>query len=202
MAVGRPKRVSDHDVLAQARRLFLTEGHAASTRAIAQHAGLSQAALVQRFGSKDKLFIAAVRPDALDIETILGTEDDAQRLGGVEYLAQVADRLLDVLGSQIPRLLHLHQHPAITAAALTAAHEHLGVEALVAAFRRRVGWMQRHQVLARHVASETVVDGVLTLVHGVAFMRLASGAPVAKQQTRLRRLVRAFFSPVVAEGVR
>ena len=56
----RPKTISDEELLAVARKLFRTHGHAVSTRQIAEGAGISEAILYQRFGNKEHLFFAAM----------------------------------------------------------------------------------------------------------------------------------------------
>ena len=58
--MGRQKTISDEQVLRVARDLFRDKGHTATTREIAQAAGISEAILYQRFGSKDDLFFAAM----------------------------------------------------------------------------------------------------------------------------------------------
>src|SRR5262245_16666657 len=60
--MGRQKTISDEEVLRIARDVFLEKGHIATTREIAQAAGISEAILYQRFGSKQELFFTAMRP--------------------------------------------------------------------------------------------------------------------------------------------
>src|SRR4051812_6998486 len=73
--MGRHKTISDQEVLRVARDVFRAQGHTATTRAIAEAAGISEAVLYQRFGSKDELFFAAMRPSGPDVEELLGPED-------------------------------------------------------------------------------------------------------------------------------
>jgi AcrR family transcriptional regulator len=70
--MGRNKTVEDEEVLAAAREVFRRGGHAASTRDVARAAGVSQAVLYQRFGSKEELFFRAMAPEPLDIAALLG----------------------------------------------------------------------------------------------------------------------------------
>ncbi len=65
--MGRQKTITDEAVLHVARTIFRDRGHTATTREIAQAAGISEAVLYQRFGSKDELFFAAMRPHGPDI---------------------------------------------------------------------------------------------------------------------------------------
>ena len=60
--MGRPRTVSDEVILEAARAVFLEHGPSASTQAIADRLTLSQAALFKRFGTKQDLMLAALRP--------------------------------------------------------------------------------------------------------------------------------------------
>jgi AcrR family transcriptional regulator len=62
----RPKTISDETILEIARAAFLTHGPAVSTAQIAADAGVSQATLFKRFGTKDELLSAALKPRAQD----------------------------------------------------------------------------------------------------------------------------------------
>ena len=75
--MSRPKTISDDEVLRIACDVFREHGHTVSTREIAQAAGISEAILYQRFGSKDGLFFAAMHARGPDVEQLLGPEDPA-----------------------------------------------------------------------------------------------------------------------------
>ena len=60
MALGRPILVSDEEVLARARSVFLERGYSASTLRIAAAVGLSWGAIARRFESKRQLFRQAM----------------------------------------------------------------------------------------------------------------------------------------------
>lgn len=60
--MGRPRQVSDQEILEAARECLLEEGPGVSTTAIAARCGLSQAALFKRFGTKQELIIQALGP--------------------------------------------------------------------------------------------------------------------------------------------
>ena len=60
--MGRPRRVSDDEILVKAREAFVEHGPALSTVAIAQQVGLTQAVLFQRFGTKNELMRRALSP--------------------------------------------------------------------------------------------------------------------------------------------
>src|SRR5262249_55471318 len=108
--MGRHKTISDDEVLRVARGVFRARGHTATTREIADAAGISEAVLYQRFGSKDHLFFAAMHARGPDIEELLGPADppgDAR-----EYLHGIVGRLAKYFGEVIPLGLHLMMHPS------------------------------------------------------------------------------------------
>jgi AcrR family transcriptional regulator len=55
--VARKKSIPDKDILTAAREVFVVQGFAASTRAIAKHAGVSEGLLFQRYPTKAELFL-------------------------------------------------------------------------------------------------------------------------------------------------
>lgn len=60
--MARPSLHSDQELLEVARSTFLELGPGVSTQVIAERAGVSQATLFKRFGSKDTLLVRALRP--------------------------------------------------------------------------------------------------------------------------------------------
>jgi AcrR family transcriptional regulator len=59
----RPRQFTDRELLETARLLFLEHGPGLSTTVIAKAAGVSQATLFKRFGTKKALMIRALIPD-------------------------------------------------------------------------------------------------------------------------------------------
>src|SRR5215468_10137273 len=89
--MGRQKTITDEEVLRIARTIFRAQGHTATTREIAQAAGISEGVLYQRFGSKDELFFTAMRPRGPDVEQLLGPKDPSE--DALTYLHAVVVRL-------------------------------------------------------------------------------------------------------------
>jgi AcrR family transcriptional regulator len=117
--MGRQKRITDDEVLRVARDVFLKQGHTATTRAIAEAAGISEAVLYQRYGSKDDLFFAAMRPQGPDLEELLGPEDvpDEAR----SYLHAVVVRMGKYFAEVIPLALRVMTHPSFDPGSLARA---------------------------------------------------------------------------------
>ena len=60
--MSRPQQVSSEAIIKVARKHFLSKGHSASLKGISKDLGISHSALIQRFGTKRKLLLEALRP--------------------------------------------------------------------------------------------------------------------------------------------
>jgi AcrR family transcriptional regulator len=60
--MARPRTVSDEQILGAARQLIRTRGPNVPIEAIAAEVGVSQQAVLKRFGSRDRLLIETLRP--------------------------------------------------------------------------------------------------------------------------------------------
>jgi AcrR family transcriptional regulator len=58
--MGRPQKITNDEILAAARQVFLDQGAGASTADIAERAGISEASIFKRFATKQDLFMAAI----------------------------------------------------------------------------------------------------------------------------------------------
>lgn len=110
--LGRNKVISDEDVLAHARAVFLEKGALGSTKEIARSAGISEAVLFQRYPTKAALFLAAMVPPQVNADLII--ESGAHMKDPQEALCAMSEALLGYFRSMIPIVLHLLTHPAIT----------------------------------------------------------------------------------------
>src|SRR5262249_37738466 len=117
--MGRQKTITDEEVLRIARNTFREQGHTATTREIAQAAGISEAVLYQRFGSKDELFFAAMRPRGPDVEPLLGPKTPPG--DALPYLHTVVVRLGEHFADVIPLALRVMTHPSFDPASLARA---------------------------------------------------------------------------------
>jgi AcrR family transcriptional regulator len=135
--MGRTKTIEDEEVLAAARKVFQSVGHAAPTRDIAEAAGISQGVLFQRFGSKDELFFRAMTPEPPDLEALLGPYPPKDAF---EDLVAIGERLADFLRGFLPTFLKVMATPGADATRLQDWHRQLPfvaiAEALAARFRK------------------------------------------------------------------
>ncbi len=191
--MGRYKTISDHEVLAVARDLFRKRGHNATTRQIAEAAGISEAILYQRFGSKNELFFKAMHAMGPDIEELLGPREptgDARA-----YLRAVVVRLGKYFAEVIPLALRVMTHPSFDPGSLARAQPN-------AAAVLREGLTDRLSFLARQrrmtKGAEAVTARLLvSLAHDWALGTVLSPARSAHRETELKKMV-----DVVWEGLR
>jgi AcrR family transcriptional regulator len=60
VTMARPPKITTEEIIIVARQVFLEQGAGASTLVIAGRAGISEAAIFKRFGTKQALFLAAM----------------------------------------------------------------------------------------------------------------------------------------------
>jgi len=133
--MGRPKTISDDDLLAIARVEFLRNGAFGSTREIAKRAGISEAGLFKRYSTKAQLFLAALAPPTPGIEPVIERAWAAKSARAGTHL--IAEALLDYFRVAIPMILPLitqrelgdtrmprnfHTNPVMGLLSLVAAH--------------------------------------------------------------------------------
>lgn len=192
--MGRRKKIIDADVLAVAREAFLQKGASASTREIAQSSGLSQAALLQRFGSKEQLFLAAVSPAPLDIDKIVGSLAEACKTGAMQHLIAITLRFHRQMEGVLPQVLQLSQHPDLGTQTIETAHEALGVPRLIGAWVTRLRELQDLHLLVRDAEPNTIVEAIMMAVHGVVFMHLVSPRKAPPVRGTLTRFVQTLLT--------
>ena len=195
----RPKTVPDSTVLAAARRIFQRDGHAASTRNIAREAGLSQAALYQRFGSKEKLFFAAMMPEPPDLTALLDGDEAASARA---YLDTVTWRLFRYMQEHIPLVWHAVHHPAFDVSELADAHDHLAGPLQDALASKLSDFRSRGDLSS--LSPPAVAQTVIALVHSLALKSVMS-PPASTRRTRraLRAMLEVLWcglQPTTARG--
>jgi AcrR family transcriptional regulator len=189
--MGRHKTVSDEDVLAVARRIFREQGHAASTRDIARAAGVSQAVLYQRYGSKDELFFTSMAPSAPDLEEMLGPsepEGDAHA-----YLLGAVERMAGYFRELLPIAIQVMMHPSFDPETLsTIQHVNAGTH-LGAALARRLGAFERRGELASGSA-RAAAQLFTALAHDFGLRGVLAPADGAAARRELTEMIEVVWS--------
>jgi AcrR family transcriptional regulator len=171
--MGRQKTITDEEVLRIARNLFREQGHTATTREIAQAAGISEAILYQRFGSKDELFFAAMHPHGPDLEHLLGPEDPSE--DALTYVHRVVVRLAEHFADVIPLALRVMMHPSFDPASLARVQPG-GPAVLQEGLAERLASLARRGELAMPGAAVTA-RLLLSLAHDWALRSVHGNAP-------------------------
>jgi AcrR family transcriptional regulator len=190
--MGRFKTISDDEVLRRARDLFRAHGHTATTRQIAQAAGISEGVLYQRFGSKDDLFFTAMRPSGPDIEELLGPEQPPTDAHA--YLRAVVVRLGRYFADVIPLALRVMTHPSFDPSALARAQPNAAA-VLREGLTERLSSLARRQQIAAPVAVTARL--LVSLAHDWALGGVLSPGRSARRDAELKEMV-----DIVWEGLR
>jgi AcrR family transcriptional regulator len=191
--MGRRKTISDDEVLRVARGLFREKGHSATTREIAEAAGVSEAVLYQRFGSKNDLFFAAMHPRRPDVEELLGPEDPPDDAHA--YLRAVVVRLGRHFADVIPLAVRVMTHPSFDPSRPARAQSR-GPALLHEGLAVRLASLARRKRIATPAASATA-RLLVSLAHDWALMGVLSPGNTHRPDRVLRDMV-----DVVWEGLR
>ncbi len=170
--MARPRLVSDERILTVARDCFKLHGPAVAISCIAKELGVSEAALFKRFGSKDRLMIAALkppdRPPFLDLLEA-GPDDRTLRIQLLEIARAVSGYLTEAVPC-ISVLRATGMAPADLAGQYEVPPPIRTHEALAAWFRRakRLG-------LVVHGSPRSMALAFLGALHLRAFMAHIAG---------------------------
>jgi AcrR family transcriptional regulator len=139
--MGRPKEVTDEQIVAVARRCFLDRGAGISATEIASELGITHTTIFNRFGSKEALMIAALGPPekvpwvaALDA----GPDDRPIREQLLEHCRVMAEYFQHLQAG-----LAVLQAVGITPGKIFRSRK--GDPPPVQAFRALTAWLQRAQ---------------------------------------------------------
>jgi len=183
--MGRHKTISDDQVLRIARDVFRARGHTATTRQIARAAGISEAILYQRFGTKDDLFFAAMHPSGPDVEELLGPVEPVG--DAAAYLRTVVVRIGKYFNEVIPLALRVVTHPSFDPAALARAKPN-AAEILRDGLTQRLKSLARRKQIAR--GSEAKAARLLvSLAHDWALGRALSPGGPTPRESELQNLI-------------
>ena len=193
--MGRPRQVSDTEILETARRCFLEQGPAVSTDVIAGELGVSSQALFKRFGSKQELMLAAIRPPAIPPWTeslAAGPNDQPLRLQLEEIVDQVS-----VYFAEIGRRMSLIRWSGVPVEELLREYDppppKIGIRALGE-------WLERahHKGLIRATDFQTAATALLGSLHAPVFLE---DVLQEKQTAESRQLYVAEIVDLFARGL-
>ena len=197
--MGRARTVEDEDILEAARLAFLDRGQLATTREIADAAGISQAVLYQHFGSKDDLFFAAMAPPPPDLEDLLGdppcSADETEA-----YLADVAERLYRYFETVAPLFVQLATHTAFHSDHLADAHQPMMESGLVESLSTRLGDLAKKGCIRKGDGS-AMAQLLISVVHGEALSAaLLKTPPDGERRRETIRLIWCGLKPTDTRG--
>jgi AcrR family transcriptional regulator len=134
--MGRPKTIRDEQLLQRAREVFLESGAFGSTKEIARRAGVSEATLYQRYPTKAALFLAAMAPQQVDINTIIRSFADETDPRPV--LTEIGHGILAYFRTLIPVIMHLITNPSVSMADVTSHFKSMPSQALAEALAAHI----------------------------------------------------------------
>jgi AcrR family transcriptional regulator len=107
--MARTRTIPDEALLAAARMVFLRAGVSGSTKEIAERAGVSEATLFKRFGTKAELFFRAMVPEAADAARAVGRCGGA--VTGAAFVACCMREMMAYFRMAMPSMLAMLAHP-------------------------------------------------------------------------------------------
>lgn len=139
--MGRPKEVTDEQIVVAARRCFLERGAGVSAVEIAHELGVSHTTLFNRFGSKEALMIAALGPP-VRIPWLAALEAGPDKRPIREQLVEHAKAISAYFQKLQAGLAVLHAAGIATEKVLCG---HKGEPRPVQAFGALTAWLRRAQ---------------------------------------------------------
>ena len=120
MAPPRPLTITDEEIIKAAHEMFLEHGLDVTTASIAEHAGISEATIFKRFGTKQSLFAAAMSHGLTRSTWHLALRDQTLPIGA--HLEHVAQEMLRFFTRMIPKLhMSLARHTGVREALMANA---------------------------------------------------------------------------------
>ncbi len=101
--MARPPKITTEAILTAARQVFLAQGVGASTVEIAETAGISEASIFKRFGTKQALFLAAMGAETPKWVKELPSQVPTAAIK--TELADISTQMLDFYQVVLPRVM-------------------------------------------------------------------------------------------------
>jgi AcrR family transcriptional regulator len=187
----RPQTVSDAEIRAAAREVFVQEGPSASVARVAERLGVSHAALFARAGSKARLMREALGPDRPAAIAALAEPPPARR---------AAARLVAILAGLMQFLRRVVPNVVVLKAAGLELPEAPGVEPPPVMLRRMLkAWLRAAAATGAlpRVDPVAVAEGLLGAIEARCFNAYLGGASYAPGDDKafLRALVAGLLRP-------
>lgn len=197
--MGRPKEVSDAEILTAARACFVARGASVSAAEIGREIGLSHTTIFNRFGSKEGLMIAALAPPAKApwIEALdAGPDDRPICLQLIEH-GKTMSHYFDQLNAGL----------AIIQAAGISYDRIFGDDgdkAPAQSFAALAGWLRRAQEQKRiaDCDTDTLAATMIGALHNWAFTARICGQTLAPDEgeRHVERLIRLLWDGIGLVG--
>ncbi|MBI1911200.1 MAG: TetR/AcrR family transcriptional regulator [Deltaproteobacteria bacterium] len=192
--LGRPKEVTDEQIVVAARRCFIERGAGVSAAAIARELGVSHTTLFNRFGSKEALMIAALGPPekvpwvaALEA----GPDDRPVREQLVEH-----GKVMSAYFQKLQAGLAVLQAAGITLGKVWRGRK--GEPPPVQAFRALTAWLWRAQSQGRLAKCdvETLASTILGALHNRAFTACVCGVSTTPDELYVERFIELLWNGI------
>lgn len=180
----RNKTITDEEILAVARALFLKEGVNTSTRDIAKQAGISEAVIYQRFGTKEDLFFTAMKLPEARLDAIFCIQAGEGNV--VENLEYVSLRIVDYFREVMPVFLTLISHPSFNMQIFLERHRAPAVQLNEKLTDYLTGESKLGRVHKGNIA--IAIDVLLSHLHNLALYETI-GAPKTKVDRAVAEVV-------------
>jgi len=194
--MGRPKEITDEQIVAAARRCFMERGAGVSAAEIGRELGVSHTTLFNRFGSKEALMIAALGPPT-HLQWVAALETGPDKRPIREQLVEHGKAMSAYFEDLQAGLAVLR---AAGIAPGKAFRGRKGESAPVQAFRALTGWLKRAQSDDRlgKCDVETLASTILGALHGWAFTARVCGQSTtpAASERHVERFVNLLWSGI------
>lgn len=155
---------------------------------MAEAAGVSQAVLFQRFGSKQRLYFAAMLPPPPSLAAIMGEAPDPGSDQARTYLIEFANRFLEWLDATMPGALRAALHRDFPEA-LDEAHGPGSEAAVAEAITARLDLLARRGDIMPLAEPEVVAETLLEVLHGQALATLLGGTIADSRAERAIKVI-------------
>lgn len=192
--MGRKKQVTDEVILDAARGVFVEKGYAGSTTDIAQKAGVSEAVLFQRYGTKLDLFFTSMLPPAPDI---------ASRSADLDVHTALLDTVTEIRNyfrQVMPSLIQLASHPSFALDQLTKRNADYPLLTLYGLLSSQLEpYSKAGAVTSNKRRIETAIMTLLATLHSLALFELIGVHGGAFPDQMLQELVEFVIAGISIE---